>query len=269
MGAIHAVHPPGGWAHQTGQQGDGRTGFGEWLRRMREARGLTLDEVSRETKIPVRNLEALEHGRLGTIPVFYERAEVRAVAKAVGVDERLAIGRLDSAIAPAPESRKDAKAPGQPLELGRAATLLALACGTLLAAGVGRAILDQRAAEPTPVTRTRETPAGAPSSVQEPAAAASQPLDASRAAAAVPVETPRPAVSPESFTEIVVTTEPAGARITVNGIGWGVSPVTIRHLPPGDKHIRATKAGFGAAERRLSLGDGQRRALELQLTTAE
>ena len=75
-------------------------GFGMWLRRAREARGLTLDDVIRETKIPLRNLEALEHGQLGALPEFYQRAEVRAVARALGVDERMAIGRLDSAITP-------------------------------------------------------------------------------------------------------------------------------------------------------------------------
>jgi hypothetical protein len=55
----------------------------------------------------------------------------------------------------------------------------------------------------------------------------------------------------------------------VNGIGWGLSPVTIRHLPPGDKHIRATKEGFAATQRRLVLDDGQRRTLNLRLATAD
>jgi hypothetical protein len=54
---------------------------------------------------------------------------------------------------------------------------------------------------------------------------------------------------------LVVTSIPRGARVTVNGIAWGVTPVTIRHLPPGDKVIRVTKDGYFGAERRLSLRD--------------
>jgi hypothetical protein len=49
-----------------------------------------------------------------------------------------------------------------------------------------------------------------------------------------------------------------GRAVTVNGISWGVSPVTIRHSAPGAKRIRATKDGFAAAEQVLALGDGQR-----------
>ena len=100
MATVHFVNAPDGWVRQADQQESGSTGFGEWLRRAREARGLTLDDITRETKIPLRNLEALEHGNLGVMPTFYQRAEVRAIAKVVGVDEGLAVDRLDSAIAP-------------------------------------------------------------------------------------------------------------------------------------------------------------------------
>src|SRR5687768_130101 len=98
MATIHHVQPPRGWTPQAAHQDDRGSRFGEWLAQAREARGLTLDDVSRETKIPLRNLEALEHGDLEFIPAFYQRAEVRAIARAVGVDEGLAIGRLDTAI---------------------------------------------------------------------------------------------------------------------------------------------------------------------------
>jgi hypothetical protein len=41
--------------------------------------------------------------------------------------------------------------------------------------------------------------------------------------------------------------------VTINGIGWGVTPLTIDHLPPGTKRIRVTSDGFSAAERTLEL----------------
>jgi cytoskeletal protein RodZ len=53
---------------------------------------------------------------------------------------------------------------------------------------------------------------------------------------------------------LIVTSTPAGARVTVNGIGWGSTPLTIRHLPPGDKIVRVTKDGYDAGERRVQIG---------------
>jgi cytoskeletal protein RodZ len=262
MGTIHAVHPSGGWPQQADKQAEGKTGFGEWLRRVREARGLTLDDISRETKISRRNLEALEHGNLGAIPAFYQRAEVRAVAKAVGVDERLAVGRLDSAIAPAVEPGQEV-ATRAPVKLARPIAALALVCGVLLAAaGVERAILHRKAAGTTSVAQAPASVSVAPADRREPAA--SEPPAVAAAAPAAVAATP-PAVS---FSEIVVSTEPPGAHVTVNGIGWGVSPVTIRHLPPGAKRIRATKEGFAAAERTLTLDSGARQTLALRFTAA-
>jgi hypothetical protein len=59
----------------------------------------------------------------------------------------------------------------------------------------------------------------------------------------------RPAAPPL----LVITTQPAGARVTVNGVGWGTTPLTIRHLPPGEKRIRVSKAGYRSEERVISV----------------
>jgi hypothetical protein len=48
-----------------------------------------------------------------------------------------------------------------------------------------------------------------------------------------------------------IISEPAGARVTVNGIGWGHTPVTVRHLGPGEKRVRLSKDGYISAERRV------------------
>ena len=292
MATVHLVPHPDGWVRHADQHQDGRAAFGMWLRRAREARGLTLDDVIRETKISLRNLEALEHGQLGALPEFYQRAEVRAVARALGVDERIAIGRLDSAITPVVASA-EAGVPRRPQKLGLSVGLVAVAVGALVltAAGMGRTVFDRMATPqpaptlaapvesgPTEVTRTRvDLPAAATTS-QAPVTVAFRPSaievspaiavgDAATTAvdeAATTSETP----AMGAVTELVVRTEPSGAHVTVNGIGWGASPVTIRHLPPGDKHIRATKEGFAATERRLTLDNGQQQALDLRLATA-
>jgi hypothetical protein len=54
---------------------------------------------------------------------------------------------------------------------------------------------------------------------------------------------------------LVVTSNPAGARVTVDGIGWGVTPITIRHLSPGVKLVRVTKDGYVAQERAVNMGE--------------
>lgn len=47
---------------------------------------------------------------------------------------------------------------------------------------------------------------------------------------------------------LVVVSDPPGANVTVNGIGWGVTPLTVRYLPFGEKRVRVTKDGYRAAE---------------------
>jgi cytoskeletal protein RodZ len=63
------------------------TGLGELLRSARARRGLALQQVCNETKIPRRYLEAIEQDRLEALPGgFYRRAHVRAYAQAVQLD---------------------------------------------------------------------------------------------------------------------------------------------------------------------------------------
>lgn len=92
----------------------------------------------------------------------------------------------------------------------------------------------------------RETPAPAPP----------KPIQA--ALAVVPNATPRATKQPRAMRgNLVVVTQPAGARVTVDGVAWGVTPVTIRHLSPGDKRVRVTKEGYAGEERRVRLTDGR------------
>jgi len=62
-----------------------------------------------------------------------------------------------------------------------------------------------------------------------------------------------PAVASGSSTPLVVITEPPGARITVNGVGVGVAPLTIRSLLPGATRLRVTKDGYAGEERTITL----------------
>jgi hypothetical protein len=67
---------------------------------------------------------------------------------------------------------------------------------------------------------------------------------------------------------VTVVSEPPGARVTVNGVGWGSTPVTIRYLALGDKRVRVTKDGFVSQERQVRV-DGRRPNATVRVTLAE
>jgi len=60
-------------------------------------------------------------------------------------------------------------------------------------------------------------------------------------------------------------TQPPGASVTVNGVGWGTAPVTIRYLPPGEKRIRVSRDGYPAAERLVTVTSGRPATVEIEL----
>jgi cytoskeletal protein RodZ len=79
----------------------------ERLKRERELRGISLKQISEETRIGVRFLEALEDDRLDVIPgEFYRRSYLRAYARYLGLDEDQALNVYDF-------SRKDKSSQGE------------------------------------------------------------------------------------------------------------------------------------------------------------
>lgn len=66
---------------------------GERLREAREAQGLALTEIAARTRVPIRQLEAIEHSDYAQLPsVTYAIGFAKAYARAVGLDE-VAIAR--------------------------------------------------------------------------------------------------------------------------------------------------------------------------------
>ncbi len=79
----------------------------ERLKRERELRGISLKQISEETRIGVRFLQALEDDRLDIIPgEFYRRSYLRAYARYLGLDEDRAVNVYDF-------SRKDKSSQGE------------------------------------------------------------------------------------------------------------------------------------------------------------
>ena len=82
--------------------------FGAWIRREREQRGITLEEISLSTKIRSRFLEALEEDRLDQLPGgIIGRGFVRSIANYIGIDQDEAVAgylaaRPPSSVEPIP-----------------------------------------------------------------------------------------------------------------------------------------------------------------------
>ncbi|MGB9672498.1 MAG: helix-turn-helix domain-containing protein [Anaerolineales bacterium] len=91
--------------------------IGEKLKHEREARHLTLEQVSAETHIRVHYLKALEENRLDDLPsLFQGRGFIRVYAAFLGLDSEPLIKQLDQPQAtvsnePAPTPQPDADAP--------------------------------------------------------------------------------------------------------------------------------------------------------------
>src|SRR5690242_314583 len=66
--------------------------FGERIKREREMRGISLEEIAESTKIGKRNLEALETEDFDKLPGgIFNKGFVRAYAKYLGLDEEQAV----------------------------------------------------------------------------------------------------------------------------------------------------------------------------------
>jgi cytoskeleton protein RodZ len=72
--------------------------FGERLRREREMRGITLNEIAESTKISRRHLESLEKEDFDSLPGgIFNKGFVRAYARYLGIDEEQAVADYSAA----------------------------------------------------------------------------------------------------------------------------------------------------------------------------
>lgn len=68
--------------------------FGQDLKRERELRGISLQEIANSTKISMRFLEALEQDRLDLLPgKFFVKAILRVYAQSIGLEENSVLNR--------------------------------------------------------------------------------------------------------------------------------------------------------------------------------
>jgi hypothetical protein len=230
---------------------------------------------------------------------MYRRAMLRAYAESVGLDTESALSQFERTFEEPPPHQ--AALPALPVAtstpppsarstmLGRrplALTGLAGAAMVVLAVWVfsgdarpeipvqnavtaareaARPASVQNSPPPDVVQAASAAPAPAATSGTRPAPAAATPAEP---VAATPVEdvAPEPPLATEG--RLVVVSEPPGARVTVNGVGWGSTPLTIRYLPLGEKRVRVTKTGYISAERTVRV-DGRRPNATVRLALRE
>lgn len=128
----------------------------EELRAAREARGMSLDDIARQTLINVRFLEALEQGDITILPATYVRAFLRECAACVGLDPVYVMQRFDNvipppAVTPAPDAAAAFAHPA--VQTGDAAAPVSTAAVSPVvpAASAGQTPAPVSAATPSPI----------------------------------------------------------------------------------------------------------------------
>lgn len=166
--------------------------FGENLRREREMRGVTLQEIAAATKISVRFLKAIEAEEFSKVPGgIFTRSFIRTYAKYLGLDEERVVAEYLLVTGPVQEvdlSRVPIRKPPAPSQGSRTLLLTLLVAAVLLAGGYGLFHYSQRAAE-VPGTLNRPAPVTpSPAATVTPSAAES----------AAPVASGGPSSAPSS-----------------------------------------------------------------------
>jgi cytoskeletal protein RodZ len=260
--------------------------FGQRFLRGREQKERSLEEIADTTKIAIHQLRSLERGDLHRLPGgIYRRAIVRQYAAAVGLnveDTLRDLANVGSEVDGDVQTRDAVAVPrgdagSSPFSTAlwsSAAALVVLGAVSAVATAWYRAGTTARV-EDVPVTTASAltpeptTPPISLVAATEPVRANAGDTELATEPAAVEKEAQPVNVGDVDATEgeLRITSEPAGAQITVNGISWGVTPVTIPYMPFGKKEIRATKPGYVSAQRGFDFAPDRRvRSVRIQLS---
>ena len=248
--------------------------FGACLRAQREARTQTLQQIAEITKIAARHLQSLERGDIRHWPGgVYRRAMVRAYAGAIGLDAAETVRTFLEVFPEEPDtSAVAAEAAAQPDRHGapiirRAAPIVGIVgagAAALMLIGwyavsyIRAAVNADRVSTPLPAPPEtlaifKTTPVPKPDRVSDITGPLAGTSGTAREDSSDAVGKDVSSVTAPVEGELRVQSDPDGAQVTVNGIGWGRTPVTIKYLPMGEKRERLTKDGYQSAERRIDI----------------
>jgi len=215
---------------------------GDYLRELRDRRGISLEEISRVTRVASSYLEALESDRQSVLPApVFTRGFIRAYCQALGESPDEALARYDGREGGVPAPPRPAAPPSTPAPTtesearSRSAVLVSFVLLVILGMALFAVALmtqparedrvERRAPEPAP----SGTPASAPASRPTPEPASSTPPG--------PAATPGQAMSGP-------TSAPATAGVTVTAAASrAVAP------PPWLPDVQAATGGVASPYR--------------------
>jgi cytoskeletal protein RodZ len=235
-------------------EGNAVGGFGERLRREREMRSITLEEIAEATKIGTRSLKALEEEDFAKLPGgIFNKGFVRAYARYLGIDEEEAVADYQAALAEAmpvrltepqaetwPRPQAETATGGIPRARSVAPALLALIIlGVLVYSGwafYSQRQTDAAAREPENAEAGRAPSAA--ESIRVPSAAAATPAQAPPEEPTVKqVAATQAAARTQEFDVRIYTAEPTWVSIVADG-----EPFTMGILPAAsEKYVRAQR----------------------------
>jgi cytoskeleton protein RodZ len=190
--------------------------FGENLRREREMRGVSLEEICDATKISVRMLQAMEADQFGKLPGgIFTRSFVRAYVRYLGLDEEAMMAELELAAPasaqPADLARINQQRPAKEEKHSLAGLLAVLVVLVVLAGGYAYYHFA-RQPHPTGPGQARAVPAPA----TPPATSTTQPSEAAPMPGGAPTSAPGPNTA--SVPPQAVPAPPASSPETANGL---------------------------------------------------
>lgn len=212
-----------------------RGNFGERLKRERDLREVSMDELSRATRISNRFLEALENEDWDKLPGgVFGHGFVRTVARYLGLDENALLGEYDLARAdnlpppPPPKPEERIPSPSKWIHFAALGAVLLLAVGLVLTTRYAwHRIAAHRASKPSDVSAgVSAGPSAAPSQPQT-----SSTVAPPAAASEIPADAPL---------ELTLSTS-AATRVRILADGW---LLIDRHLPAGETRRFTAKRRF-------------------------
>jgi cytoskeleton protein RodZ len=208
-------------------------GFGEHLRREREMRGVSLEEISAASKISIRFLQAIENEELAKLPGgIFTRSFVRTYARYLGLDEERVLADCQLTDQQKPEVDIRHITANRALPHGpasRTRIIALLMAGVLLAGGYvlfrySRRIMEQRSSNPMV------------SPVSTPASGTNPPTSVT------PVQSSKPALPERNPSLTATSTSPAGA-VTAPGAPPGGPPSPGANVNPANESATSGAAG--------------------------
>ncbi|MGH7365565.1 MAG: helix-turn-helix domain-containing protein [Candidatus Rokuibacteriota bacterium] len=247
------------------------TSFGRYLRSLREAKGGSLEDMARSTRVGIRHLEALEEERLTDLPSpVFVRGFIRAYCGFLRESPDEALSHY-GALAGERAAAEAASAPPRPRTAWANSSVLA-GLALLVVLGIGLIVINltvKRTGGTSVAAPKTESPTSAPGPVptRQPAA---PPVVAATPApqpppAVVPADPPRPAAAPGPSVPVVAKSAPGTQRLLIKAI----EPTWIRVQPDEGRSTEETlPAGATrewSAERRFLLTIGNAGGVELTL----